>query len=37
LGRRGVGSSFPGTGGVLTTNLSIGPAPVKFFRLRVDN
>jgi hypothetical protein len=27
------GSPFPGTGGVLTTNLPLGPEPRKFFRL----
>jgi sugar lactone lactonase YvrE len=28
------GPPFPGTGGVLMTNLPIGPAPAKFFRLQ---
>ncbi len=31
------GSAFPGTGGVLTTNLPLGPEPVKFFRLQLTN
>ena len=29
------GLPFPGTGGVLTTNFSLGPEPSKFFRLRL--
>jgi hypothetical protein len=31
------GTPFPGTGGVLTTNLPLGPETTKFFRLRVAN
>jgi hypothetical protein len=32
-----LGITFSGTGGVLSTNLPIGPAPVRFFRLQVLN
>ena len=31
------GAPFPGTGGVLTTNLPLGPEPRKFFRLQIEN
>ena len=31
------GVPFVGTGGVLSTNIPIGPQPLKFFRLRVEN
>lgn len=31
------GAALPGTGGVLSTNLSIGPEPAKFFRLQLSN
>ena len=31
------GAPFPGTGGVLTTNLPIAPAPAKFFRVQSAN
>ena len=31
------GPPFPGTGGVLSTNLPIGPEPARFFRLRLSN
>lgn len=30
------GAPFPGTGGVLATNLPLGPEPGKFFRLRLS-
>ena len=32
-----VGPPFPGTGGVLSTNVPIGPEPKKFFRLLNNN
>ena len=31
------GAAFPGTGGVLLTNLPIRPGPAWFFRLKSDN
>jgi hypothetical protein len=30
-----LGTPFPGTGGLLSTNLPVGPEPVKFFRLQL--
>jgi hypothetical protein len=31
------GALFPGTGGVLSTNLPLGPEPAKFYRLQIEN
>ena len=31
------GALFPGTGGVLSTNLPLGPEPAKFYRLQIGN
>ena len=31
------GAPFPGTGGVMSTNLSLGPEPKRFFRLQIEN
>ncbi len=31
------GSPFAGTGGMLTTNIPIAPAPAKFFRVQVPD
>ena len=31
------GPPFPGTGGTVGTNLSLGPEPKRFFRLQIEN
>ena len=31
------GAPFPGTGGLLSTSLPIGPEPNQFFRLQIQN